>query len=102
MKRALISISAAALAYTAISSNVHSAPAKEAVCRTCHGAGGAAPIAPMYPKLNGQNKVYLVNSMKAYKSGERKGTFASIMAGQVAPLSEAEIDELADYYSKYE
>jgi len=83
----------------AISPLTHSAPAKEAMCKTCHGAGGAAPIAPMYPKLNGQNKDYLISALKAYKAGERKGTFAAAMAGQAASLTDADIKELAEYYS---
>ena len=33
-------------------------------CVACHGAGGAAPIAPTYPKLAGQNKAYLINQIK--------------------------------------
>jgi len=74
-------------------------PAKEMVCRACHGAGGAAPIMGLYPKLNGQNKDYLVSSMKAYKSGQRQGGMAAVMAGQASGLSDAEINELAAYYA---
>ncbi len=75
------------------------APPKEALCKACHGAGGAAPIAPNYPKLNGQNKEYLVASMKAYKAGDRKGGLAAVMVGQAKALSDAEIDALAAYYA---
>lgn len=75
------------------------APAKEAMCRACHGPAGAKPIAPNYPKLNGQNKGYLVSSLKAYKEGNRKGGLAAIMIGQAANLSDQEIEELAAYYA---
>ena len=74
-------------------------PAKEMTCRACHGAGGAAPLAPNYPKLNGQNKGYLVDSLKAYKAGQRQGGLAAVMAGQAAQLSDADIDALAAYYA---
>jgi cytochrome c553 len=74
-------------------------PAKEITCRTCHGAGGSAPIIPNYPKLNGQNKVYLMNSLKAYRDGQRKGNMAGIMASQAAGLSDADIEALATYYA---
>lgn len=76
------------------------APAKAAMCVACHGVGGAKPLAPNYPKLNGQNKAYLVDSLKAYRSGDRKAGLAAIMAGQAAALSDEDIEQLADYYSK--
>lgn len=75
------------------------APGKEAICRACHGEKGAAPIAPNYPKLNGQNKEYLVSSLKAYKTNERKGGLAALMASQASMLSDADMEELAAYYS---
>lgn len=75
------------------------APSKEALCQACHGASGAAPIAPSYPKLNGQNKAYLVSALKAYRSGDRKGGLAVAMSAQAAQLSDADIIALAEYYS---
>jgi len=74
-------------------------PAKEVMCRACHGAGGAAPIAPNYPKLNGQNRAYLISSLKAYKNGERKGALAAAMSAQAAQLSDADMEALANYYA---
>ncbi len=74
-------------------------PAKEVTCRACHGAGGAAPLAANYPKLNGQNKDYLVSALKAYRSGDRKGGLSAVMASQATALSDADIDALASYYS---
>ena len=75
------------------------APAKVAMCSACHGVGGAAPIAPNYPKLNGQNKAYLVASLKAYRDGERKGGLAAAMAAQASQLSDADIEALSAYYA---
>jgi len=75
------------------------APAKAAICTACHGAGGGAPIMDTYPKLAGQNKGYLVSSLKAYRAGERQGAMAAVMAPQATALSDAEIDELATYFS---
>ena len=74
-------------------------PTKEIVCRACHGAGGAAPLMDLYPKLNGQNKGYLVSSLKAYKAGGRQGGMAGVMVGQAMSLSDADMDALASYYS---
>lgn len=75
------------------------APAKDANCRVCHGADGGAPIAPSYPKINGQNKDYLVSALKAYRAGERKGGLAAIMGAQAAMLSDKDIEVLAGFYA---
>jgi cytochrome c553 len=74
-------------------------PPKAAICASCHGVAGAAPILDTYPKLNGQNKGYLLGALKAYKNGERKGAMAAVMQGQAAMLSEQEMAELANYYA---
>lgn len=75
-------------------------PPKETTCRACHGDKGAAPIAPVYPKLQGQNKAYLVAALKAYRAGQRQGGLSAVMTAQAKGLSDAEIDALADYYAK--
>ena len=74
-------------------------PAKEITCRTCHGVGGAKTLAPNYPKLNGQNKAYLIGALKAYRAGDRKGGLAAAMAAQATQLTDADIEALAEYYS---
>ena len=75
------------------------APPKEALCRACHGAGGAAPIMDAYPKLNGQNKGYLVSALKAYRAKQRTGGLAAVMIAQAAMLNDDEINALAEYYA---
>jgi cytochrome c553 len=73
--------------------------AKAAVCAACHGADGKAVI-PGYPNLAGQNELYLVNAIKAYRSGDRKPVGnAAVMAGQAAALSDADIENLAAYFA---
>lgn len=72
--------------------------AKAAVCAACHGANGIASI-KTYPNLAGQNKEYLVSSLKAYKSKQRSGGMAMVMQGQAAGLSDADIANLAAYFS---
>ena len=93
---------ALALTIPAIAAAQDAPPAKEMACRACHGVGGAAPLAPNYPKLNGQNKEYLVSALQAYKAGQRSGGLAVVMTGQAAMLSEAEMQELAAYYASQE
>ncbi len=47
------------------------------------------------PKLGGQSPVYLVNALKAYRSGERNHPS---MRGIAASLSDKDMEELAAYY----
>lgn len=67
-----------------------------AVCAACHGADGNS-IAPNFPKLAGQQKVYLLRELKDYKSGKR---VSEVMAPFVAALSEDDLSNLAAYYAK--
>ncbi len=66
------------------------------VCAACHGADGNS-IAPNFPKLAGQQKVYLLRELKDYKSGKR---VSEIMAPLVATLSEDDLPHLAAYYAR--
>jgi cytochrome c len=89
-----------ALAIIVPSLSFAATPVKEATCRACHGVEGAKPIVPNYPKLNGQNKAYIVAALNAYKNGSRTGGLAGMMKGIASSLSDAEMNELAEYYSK--
>ena len=71
---------------------------KSAVCAACHGADGIS-VAPIYPNIKGQKEAYLVSSLKAYKSGQRKGGMSAIMAPQASMLSDDDIANLAAYYA---
>ena len=68
--------------------------------QTCHGADGKAPIMAMYPKLNGQNKEYLVAQMKDIKSGARNNGMSMAMKAMVATVTDEEFEAIADYLSK--
>lgn len=69
---------------------------KSAACAACHGADGNAPT-PTFPSLAGQYEDYLVQALHEYKSGKRSNP---IMAGQVAALSDEDIENLAAYYAE--
>lgn len=69
--------------------------AKAAICAACHGATGISAV-PLYPNLAGQKDLYLVKQLKDFKTGTRKDP---VMAAMVMPLSDADIDNLAAYYS---
>ncbi len=65
------------------------------ICVGCHANNGDSLI-PEYPKLIGQNKQYLVNALKAYRSGERVSATMQLFA---QPLTDEEIEFIADFYS---
>jgi len=66
-------------------------------CAPCHGADGRSSVVPQYPKLAGQSAAYLVNALKAYRDGQRQGTFAALMTQVAKPLSDEDIASLALY-----
>jgi cytochrome c553 len=69
-----------------------------AMCIGCHGIPGyktAFPSVYHVPKIAGQQPGYIVNALKAYKSGERSHPS---MRGIAGSLSEEDMKQLADYY----
>ena len=74
------------------------APASARMCATCHGPLGISS-APDAPHLAGQPRIYLVAQMKAFRSGQRVHEVMNVVA---RPLSDADIEALADWYSSLE
>ncbi|MDD9177843.1 MULTISPECIES: c-type cytochrome [Aliivibrio] len=72
--------------------------AKSAICASCHGADGIAVI-PGYPNLKGQNAQYIESSLKAYKNKQRSGGNSAVMQPMAAMLNDADMANLAAYYS---
>ena len=69
-----------------------------AMCTGCHGIEGyKSAFSSVYhvPRIGGQSPAYIVNALKAYKSGERSHPS---MRGIAASLSEETMKELAEYY----
>lgn len=67
-------------------------------CIGCHGIPGyktAYPDVYHVPKLGGQSPAYIVNALKAYRSGERQHPS---MRGIAASLSDQDMEALAAYY----
>ncbi len=80
---------------TAGKADTFAGKAKAVVCAGCHGEKGVS-INPMWPSLAGQQKDYLIVSLKAYRDGTRNNP---VMAGMANGLSDADIDALAGYFS---
>lgn len=77
-------------------------PPEAAPCAACHGPDGNSPMA-MYPKIAGQSPVYLINQLKAFRAGAkggRTGGNSAIMYGMAANLTDAQIENIAQYYAK--
>lgn len=70
---------------------------KEKICNTCHGENGAAPIMPLYPKVNGQNAPYLVQQMKDIRDGRRTNGLSVAMKAVVSAVTDEEFQAIADW-----
>ena len=68
---------------------------KSAICIACHGADGIGTT-NMNPNLAGQKEAYLVKATRAYRDGTREDP---MMGALSKALSDADIDNLAAYYS---
>ena len=75
-------------------------PIVKQVCSACHGADGNS-IAPANPKLAGQFPEYLHKQLADFKpkDGKKPARASAVMAGMAATLSEADMRNLAAYYS---
>ena len=69
-------------------------------CGTCHGTNGRS-VSPTFPNLAAQTAPYIEAQLKAFKDQTRADPDAqAYMWGMAAQLSDAQISELAAYFSK--
>jgi cytochrome c553 len=76
--------------------NPDNGKAKAATCAGCHGMDGNSP-SPQFPKLASQHEEYIVEQLKAFKSGTRQNP---IMTGMAAPLSDQDMADLGAYFAQ--
>jgi len=70
-------------------------------CAGCHGAKGEKKALGKSAPIAGWDKEKLVEALKGYKAGTRNVYgMGALMKGQVANLSDEEIEALAEYISK--
>jgi cytochrome c553 len=67
---------------------------KATVCSACHGANGNS-TSPDWPRLAGQNAVYIVEQLRLFRSGVRDNP---VMKPLASTLSDQDIDDIAVYY----
>lgn len=101
MFKTIITTAVLALGLTGLAQAAGDAEAgkgKIAVCASCHGQDGVA-LMPMYPNLHGQNAPYLESALKAYREGQRGGGMSALMTPMAANLTDADIADIAAYFS---
>ncbi len=79
--------------------NADAAKSKISACIGCHGIPGYKTVYPhvyQVPMITGQQPVYIVNALQAYKSGARNHPS---MRGVARNLSDQDMADLAAYYS---
>ena len=67
---------------------------KGVVCSACHGPNGNS-TSPEWPRLAGQNAVYIVEQLRLFRSGVRNNP---VMKPLASTLSDQDIDDIAVYY----
>ncbi|HUJ85742.1 MAG TPA: c-type cytochrome [Burkholderiales bacterium] len=65
-------------------------------CNRCHGPEVADNPNVAFPKINGQDRDYLIMALRAYRDDRRQSTMMHTMS---LPYGDAIIESLADYYS---
>jgi len=84
-----------ATASSGLAGDLAAGKSKAASCSGCHGANGISAN-PLWPNLAGQKEAYLVKQLKAFRDGSRSDPMMTPMA---KPLSGADIENLAAYFS---
>ncbi len=95
---AAMSVAAAAPLLAAEGGDAAAGEKKKSMCAGCHGIPGYHTVFPevyKVPKLGGQHPAYIVQALKAYKSGARDHASMRAIA---ASLSEGDMADLAAYY----
>ncbi|WP_369930958.1 cytochrome c [Xanthomonas sp. NCPPB 2632] len=84
-----------AVSATALAAAPPARPARLGLCAACHGEDGMARI-PGAPNLAGQKLDYLRDALRQYRDGRRD---IPVMRAATGPLTDAELDQLAQWFS---
>jgi cytochrome c553 len=95
LNRLLIPLALALAANSALAADPEIGRQKAQLCAACHGPMGLAAM-PNTPNLAGQPEQYLVEQLKAYRSGKRVHEQMSLLA---KPLSDDDIANVSAWYS---
>ena len=97
MKKSIIIIGGICLMALSLNANADAAAgkAKTSACVSCHGLNGKSNN-PKVPHLKGQQKMYLIKALKDYRDKKRDDAMMNMVTGK---LSDADIDDIAAFYS---
>ena len=82
--------------HLAQAADVEAGKQKAQTCAVCHGAEGKKSPNELWPNLAGQKAAYLAKQLKAFRDGARTDPMMTPMA---KPLTDADIENLAAYFS---
>ena len=95
---ALLVLGTFALTDAAHAADAKAGRKKAQMCAACHGIDGISKM-PVAPNIAGSPAMSLEKQMKAFRSEERKDETMNVVA---KPLSDADIADLAAWYSGLE
>ena len=99
-KEGVVEAAATAAASVADTAKNVAGAAVYAKCSGCHGADGQTKALGKSPVISGQSKEDLVNKLNGYKAGTiNVSGMGTLMKGQVASMSDADIDAVSTYIS---
>ena len=90
-----LTLAAAMLSQTVWAGDADAGKAKSMPCSTCHGLNGMSTLNEA-PNLAGQPLIYLIEQLRAYRSGKRQNEIMAIIA---KPLTNGDIEDLAAWYN---
>ena len=88
----------AGLSTSALSADLKAGAKTAQNCMMCHGDNGIASM-PGTPSLAGQPESYLSSQLRQFRDGKRHNEVMNVIA---KPLSDADIDNVAAYFSQFE
>ena len=66
-------------------------------CAACHGVTGAGNAKAKFPRISGQHSKYVVNQLKAFKSGARTNDPSKMMQDIAANMTDADMNAVAEF-----
>ena len=99
MRHLLVTLALLLTAQAAIAQDAspNAMPTTASRCLSCHGADGRPALADV-PIIAGQQPLYLINALKAYRDGGRSIGQALVMAEMVRGMSDDDIAALAKWF----
>lgn len=66
-------------------------------CAACHGVTGEGNAKAKFPKISGQHNKYIVNQLKAFKSGTRTNDPSKMMQDIATNMTDADMNAVAEF-----